>query len=146
MDTPAPTHDTLTIGQLARKTGVGVETIRFYERQGLVREPARRPSGYRQYPRDEIRRLRFIRRAKELGFTLREIQDLLALTERPDASCAQVRDHAARKLEQVRAKIRDLQAIETALGSLITACPGDSSALGCCPVLSALDQGSEPTP
>lgn len=72
--------EALTIGQLARHAGVGVETIRFYEREGLLAEPERRPSGYRQYPAEVVRRVRFIRHAKELGFTLREIQGLLELS------------------------------------------------------------------
>ena len=95
--------EALTIGQLARQAAVGVETIRFYEREGLLAEPERRPSGYRQYPAEVVRRVRFIRHAKELGFTLKEIQELLELRVDPVSSCADVRRHA-------RAKIADIGA------------------------------------
>ena len=81
----------LTIGRLANASGVGVETIRFYEREGLLPEPPRKRSGYRQYPADAVARVLFIRRAKELGFTLKEITELLKLRVDPDTSCADVR-------------------------------------------------------
>ena len=81
----------LTIGEVAKAADIGVETVRFYEREGLIAEPPRRQSGYRQYPPDTIRRLRFIRRAKDLGFTLKEIGELLDLHVDPTRSCADVR-------------------------------------------------------
>ena len=87
----------LTIGQLARNGGVGVETVRFYERKGLLAEPDRRPSGYRQYDEDVVDRLRFIRRAKELGFTLNEIKELLSLRIDPTTTCADVKSRAEEK-------------------------------------------------
>src|SRR5207247_2671094 len=99
--------DTLSIGQVARLAGVGVETVRFYEREGLLEEPPRRESGYRQYGEDVVARLRFIRRAKELGFTLKEIAGLLALRVDPDTTCADVRQRARTKIADVEAKIRD---------------------------------------
>ena len=89
---------TLTIGQVARRAGVGVETVRFYERQGLLDEPDRRESGYRQYTEAVILRLRFIRRAKELGFTLKEIRELIALRRDPSATRAEVRQQATAKI------------------------------------------------
>jgi len=82
--------ESMTIGKLAKRAGVGVETIRFYERKGLLPEPPRRYSGYREYPESAIDRVRFIRRAKELGFTLKEIGELLELRIRPGTTCRQM--------------------------------------------------------
>ncbi len=84
----------LTIGQLARRADVGVETVRFYQRKGLLAEPDRRPSGYRQYDEAIVDRLRFIKRAKELGFTLNEIKELLSLRLDPSTTCADVKNRA----------------------------------------------------
>src|SRR5438445_10622353 len=95
----------LTIGQLARRAGVGIETVRFYERQGLLEEPARKESGYRQYQEDVVARLRFIKRAKELGFSLREIMELLSLRVDPTTRCAEVRSKAAAKISDNVASI-----------------------------------------
>src|SRR5437899_6524201 len=114
---------TMTIGQVARRAGVGVETVRFYERKGLLAEPARKASGYRQYEEGEVARLRFIRRAKELGFTLKEIADLLALRLGPDNTCAAVRQRAQAKLADIEARILDLQRIRQALIGLTASCP-----------------------
>src|SRR5919199_5139981 len=91
----------LTIGQIARRAGVGVETVRFYERQGLLEEPARKESGYRQYPEDVVARLRFIKRAKELGFSLKEIKELLALRVDPATTCAEVKARAQAKVADI---------------------------------------------
>lgn len=100
---PTPTQQKpLTIGHLARLAGVGVETVRFYERQGLLAEPERRQSGYRQYSDEVIQRLRFIRRAKELGFSLAEIRDLLSLRDDPAATAADVRRRAEAKSRRSR--------------------------------------------
>ena len=101
---------TLTIGTVARRAGVGVETIRFYERKKLLPEPARDPSnGYRRYTESAVSRLKFIGRAKELGFTLRETRELLELRGGP-ATCGTVRSRAEDKIADVRRKIRDLHA------------------------------------
>ena len=129
----------LTIGQVARQAGVGVETIRFYERQGLLEEPARKASGYRQYTADVVARLRFIRRAKELGFSLREVRELIALRLDPATTCADVRQRAEGKLADVDAKIRDLRRIRKALVRLAASCRGDGP-VGECPILEALDR------
>ncbi len=135
--------ETLSIGQLAKLSGVGVETIRFYERKGLIAEPARQASsGYRQYPLDAVRRIRFIRRAKDLGFTLREIQELLELEASPRSTCADVRIKAEAKLVDVHQKIQDLQRIEHALATLTKSCKGSGSTESC-PILAALDEGSD---
>jgi MerR family transcriptional regulator, copper efflux regulator len=133
----------LTIGEVAKAARIGVETIRFYEREGLIAEPPRRRSGYRQYPPDTVRRLRFIRRAKELGFTLKEIGELLDLRVDPAKSCADVRALAKAKIHDVEAKMADLVGIQTALGRLVRACRGKGPTSEC-PILDALeDQENE---
>jgi len=130
----------LSIGQVARLTGVGVETVRFYEHQGLLDAPDRKDSGYRQYGEDVVARLRFIRRAKELGFTLKEIHELIALRLDPAASCAEVKERAAAKIADIEVKIRDLQEIRKALIRLTTSCQGSGPVQGCS-ILEALDLG-----
>lgn len=138
----------MTIGQVARKAGIGVETVRFYEREGLLEEPERRASGYRQYGEEAVRRLRFIRRAKELGFTLREIVELLALRHDPRATRTDVRERVKAKVEDIEAKVRDLQRIRGVLISLGETCQGHGSATDC-PILEAIDRDDEeksPTP
>jgi MerR family mercuric resistance operon transcriptional regulator len=132
----------LTIGQLARAGGVGVETIRFYEREGLIAEPPRLRSGYRQYPPSAVRRVRFIRRAKAVGFTLSEIQDLLALRVNADKSCAYVRDLARAKRLDIKRRIAELQHMGAALARLCRACRGRGPTSEC-PLLDALDQEAD---
>ncbi len=128
----------LTIGEVAKQTGIGVETVRFYEKSGLIDEPPRTEAGYRQYPEDTASRVRFIRHAKELGFTLTEIKELLNLRLDPTTTCEDVRQVAEEKLRNVRAKIQSLQAIEMALGELIGACAVGGPE-GECPILEALE-------
>ena len=128
----------LSIGQLAKAVGVGVETVRFYEREGLIPRPARRPSGYRQFTPDTVDRIRFIRRARELGFSLSEVGELLAL-ESADEACAGVLQRAQEKLADVRDRIRDLQRIEITLTQLTEACPGEGPA-DACPILAVLHE------
>jgi MerR family transcriptional regulator, copper efflux regulator len=128
----------LTIGRVASDAGVGVETVRFYERQGLIPEPARRASGYRQYGEDTVARLRFIRRAKELGFTLKEIKSLLSLRLDPASTTADVKRQAEEKIADIEAKIRSLQRMKRALGKLTAACHGHGP-ISDCPILDALD-------
>ena len=101
--------ENLTIGQLAKRVGVGVETIRFYERKGLMAETERRPSGYRQYTLVAVRRVRFIRRAKELGFTLKEILELLSLKVDPQTTCADLKSRALAKIANIDARMQALQ-------------------------------------
>jgi len=131
--------DILTIGQLARRAGVGVETVRFYERKGLLSEPDRKPSGYRQYKPETVERLRFIRRAKELGFTLREIQELLSLRLDPATNCADVRARAVAKIEEIESKIRTLRRMKTSLVKLSKACSGNGT-ISECPILESLEK------
>lgn len=130
----------LTVGQLAKRAGVGVPTLRFYERRGLLPPPPRRSSGYREYPVDSVRRVRFIRQAQELGFSLREITELLTLSANPASSCAAVRDKAAEKLIDIEAKLASLTRMRKVLIGLMEACPGDGPA-ETCPILAALDEG-----
>lgn len=128
----------LTIGSLARQAGVGVETVRFYERRGLVGRPVRPSGGYRSYPQEAIGRIRFIRNAQALGFALQEIKELLALRVTKGTSCAAVRSRASAKIADVEKRIGDLERIRKALHSVIAVCPG-RGALADCSILAALD-------
>ena len=134
---------TLTIGALARAAEVGVETIRFYERKGLLPEPPRTLAGYRQYPGDTVARVKFIRRAKGLGFALREILELLDLRVDEVAACGPVEAQALEKLEQVAGKIDVLRQMETALRGLVEACEAREPT-GACPILEELDHSGWP--
>ncbi|MBI4239172.1 MAG: heavy metal-responsive transcriptional regulator [Deltaproteobacteria bacterium] len=127
----------LTIGKVARLTAAGIETIRFYERQGLIPAPPRRDSGYRQYPSATIERVRFIKRAKDLGFTLAEIKELLDLSVGPKATCAAVKRKADEKINEVDAKITDLKRIKRALSRLTAQCRGKGP-ISECPILENL--------
>jgi DNA-binding transcriptional MerR regulator/copper chaperone CopZ len=131
----------LTISRAAILAGVGVETIRFYERRGLIKQPPRpRNGGYRCYDDAVVERIRFIRQAQELGFSLREIKDLLSLRADPAADCGDVRKQASIKREEVNRKIVQLQQIRSALDELIASCPG-GGAIRACTILSALNTG-----
>lgn len=130
---------TLTIGKVAKAAGLGVETVRFYERQGLIAEPARSDSGYRQYGPETIRRLQFIVRAKALGFTLQEIGGLLDLRATPEAGCADVQARAEAKIADIEERITQLDAMKRALGELVVQCRGEGP-LSDCPILDALDE------
>ena len=127
----------MSIGEVARRAGIGVETVRFYEREGLLAEPQRRASGYRQYGEDAVDALRFIRRAKELGFTLKEISGLLNLRLDTTASRADVREQARAKVADIEARIADLQRMRGSLLKLIRKCHGEGPLTGC-PILEAL--------
>jgi len=128
----------LTIGQVAAAAAVNTQTIRYYERRGLLSAQRRTPSGYRQYAEDAISRLRFIKHAQELGFSLQEIQDLLGLRVRHAAACDPVERKTRQKIEIVQQKIRDLQRLKRTLERLAAACaarrPTDD-----CPILEALE-------
>jgi len=128
----------LTIGQVARRAGVGIETVRFYEREGLLEKPARKKSGYRQYQEDVVARLRFIKRAKELGFSLKEIKELLSLRVDPETTCAEVRRKAEAKIVDVDEKIQALRRIKKALVNLTTACSGRGP-ISECAILEAIE-------
>ena len=130
----------MRIGEVAEKAGVGVETIRFYERKRLIKQP-RKPAdgGYRSYSSETVNRVRFVREAQCLGFSLNEIEELLTLRADPETDCADVRERAQAKLDEVKDKIARLAGIQSALENLIQECRGDGPASSCCPILDALD-------
>ena len=130
---------TFTIGQVAREAGLGVETVRFYEREGLLEQPARRPSGYRQFEPEAVDRLRFIKQAQRLGFTLREVKELLALKLDPLATRSEVRERAVAKVADIDQRIAELKRMKKALAPLIKACDGRGSLEGR-PILAAIEQ------
>ncbi|RUL87938.1 Hg(II)-responsive transcriptional regulator [Tautonia sociabilis] len=134
----------LKTGELAQQAGVNVETLRFYERKGLLPDPPRRQSGYRQYPEESVDRIRFIKRAQEVGFSLDEIRELLALRVRPGTTCSGVRQRVEQKIRDVRRKIADLEAIERALTELTASC-SSRGPISECPILENLD-GEFPSP
>jgi MerR family copper efflux transcriptional regulator len=124
----------LSIGQLARAAGVGVETIRFYERKGLIEQPRRPPAGARRYPLQAAARVTFIQQAQELGFTLAEIKELLALRLDPGTSCAEVKAKAEEKINDIGAKIRRLRHMRGALVEITKTCSGTGPTSDC-PIL-----------
>ena len=131
-----------TIGQLAKTVGVNIQTVRYYERLKLLSPSVRRPSGYRVYGENEERRLRFIRNAQSLGFTLHEIEELLNLRVSSTGRCGEVQQTAQTKLKQVEGKVRDLRALAKALRSLISACNA-SQPTDRCPILTSLETERE---
>jgi Cu(I)-responsive transcriptional regulator len=136
--------DGLTIGKLAKRSGLGIETVRFYERQGLIAPPPRTSSNYRIYPPGDIDRLRFIKRAKTLGFSLREIRELLFLREEPTATKADVKRRTEEKIAEIGERIRDLTRIKEALEGLAASCDGEGPTSQC-PILQSIagdDQGA----
>lgn len=130
----------MTISRLAREAGVGIDTVRYYERAGLLPAPPRRASGYRDYPQAALQRLRFIRRAKQLGFQLEEIRELLALSQGGETEVAGVKAAAASKLADVELRIAELSRMRDGLRQLVHACPGQGAAAEC-PILQALCEG-----
>lgn len=129
----------LSIGEVARLTGVGVETVRFYERTDLIDEPLRRDSGYRQYSRNVVPRIRFIKRARELGFSLKEIKGLFSLRVDPDTTCSDVRERVEIKITQIDEKIGDLRKMKDSLEHLKRACDSNSPTATECPFLDSLE-------
>jgi MerR family copper efflux transcriptional regulator len=131
------THTPMTIGAVAKRVGVAIDTIRYYEREGLLPEPLRRASGYRSYDEGVVRQLRFIRRAKDLGFTLEEIRDLLALSADRKRGVKAVKLRAQERLAAIDQRIAELTRVRNGLEQLIDACPGHGSP-DQCPILRAL--------
>ena len=127
----------MTISQVARLAGVGVETVRFYEREGLTPQPVRPDSGYRDYPPETVSRIQFIRRAKELGFSLKQIGELLTLSGEPTSSCADVKRQAEAKIDEIEGRIANLLRMKRALGQVAERCSGDGPRERC-PILDAL--------
>ncbi len=126
----------LTIGRLACEADVNVETIRYYERRGLITQPEKPPYGFRHYPRETAQRVRFIRRAQRLGFTLREIAELLGLG---DGHCENVVQLAARKCAHIQAQIAELRAMQEVLEKLIRSCRSEHAARAC-PIVDSLSE------
>lgn len=127
----------LTIGRVAKLAGVNVETIRYYQRRGLLDEPEKPFRGYRRYPVEMVKRLRFIKRAKALGFTLEEVSALLGLEEA--CACAETRALAAHKVDLIDRKLADLAAMRTALAELVLQCDAGEPAKGC-PIIQVLSR------
>lgn len=128
----------LTIGQLAKNVQVNVETVRYYERRGLMPEPPRRKSGYRQYSETDVARIRFIRRAKELGFSLNEVSELLSLRLDPETTCEDIKRRAEAKIAEMEGKIQTLRKMRKALARLVSLCRERGSTSEC-PILEVLD-------
>ena len=122
----------MRIGELANDAGVGVETVRFYESKGLITQPLRpMDGGYRNYPAEMVHHIRFIRNAQQLGFSLKEVKELLALESGPDANCGDVRFRASAKLTEIEEKIAGLNRMKAALVTLIGVCPGNGPTRNC---------------
>lgn len=135
------TSNQLTIGRMAEQAGVGIDTVRFYERRGLLPEPRRTAAGYRLYGEDSINRIRFVRRAKRLGFTLDEIENLLKLQDQGGRK-SEVKEITTRKLQQIDAKIADLSRMRTVLETLATECSGRGN-VSSCPIIEAISGEDE---
>lgn len=129
----------LTIGQLAKRAGVKIETVRYYERRGLIPEPPRRESGYRQYSEDAVARIQFIKRAQELGFSLKEILELLSLRVDGHTTCRDVKQRAEAKISDIKVKMADLKRIKQALVKVTNACSGKGPTSEC-PILEAMNK------
>lgn len=128
----------MKIGQVAAEAGVNIDTLRYYERRGLLEEPSRRPSGYREYPVETVRIIRFIKRAQDLGFTLDEVEELLQLRPGQSSNKNRARTIAQSKLRDIDEKIMRLTAIRDALNGLVEACACSTRAPGCA-ILEAFD-------
>ena len=142
---PSNAHRPLTIGVLADRAGVGVETIRFYVRKGLIDQPPRPLGGVRVYSESVVERLEFVQHAQELGFTLREIGELLALQSDPRADCGEVKSRAGEKLAEVETKLVRLAGIRKTLRKLVEVCPGEGE-LADCNIVAALSAASPAKP
>ena len=132
----------MRIGQVAKRAGVNVETIRFYERKGLITQPLRTPGGYREYPHEAIAKINFIKRAQELGFSLTEIAELLSWQADHRATCADVKQKAEAKISTIQGRIKDLQKMKRALEQLAAACKG-SGPLNDCPIIDCFETHQE---
>lgn len=134
----------LRIGAVAKQSGIGIETVRFYEREGLISTPARTASGYRQYPESIIKQLRFIQHAKTLGFSLKQIGELITLKNSRNANCKSVKQAAQDKLDDIQEKIDALENMKAALAPLIDKCQS-TDPINDCPILNALNEEIVPS-
>lgn len=121
----------MKIGAVAKRSNIGIETIRYYEREGLLLEPERRPSGYRQYDESTVERLAYIRQAKELGFTLGEIRELLELSFVAHSECGHIRQRAEAKIADIEKRIRNLHHMKRSLGKIVEHCRAKNTAKDC---------------
>ena len=137
-----PREPPLRIGEVAARAGVHIETLRYYERRGILHTPRRSSAGYREYPTDTVRLIRFIKRAQDLGFTLDEIEDLIALRHTSGARRGEIRALAASKLRAIAEKLARLEAMRDALSPLLDACACGGEAVSC-PILEALDDAND---
>lgn len=135
----------LTIGKAAARANVTPDTLRYYEREGLIRPADKTTAGYRLYDAEQMRRLKFIKQAQECGFALTDIRALLAARVRPAARCGDVRRVAIEKKLQIEGKIRTMKAMSRALDSLIAGCASEALPVGDCPILAALDNAAANT-
>ena len=128
----------MRIGQVAKCAGTGIETIRFYERKGLLAQPPRPNGKYREYPKEAVAKIRFIKCAKELGFSLTEISALLSLQANPKATCANVKQRAEAKISAIQERVKGLQTMKRALEKLVKSCSG-SGPLDDCPIIDCFE-------
>lgn len=131
----------MTIGKLAQAAGVGVETIRFYELKGLIKRPPKGDSGFRHYPMEEASRIRFVKRAQELGFTLREIKELLDIQSKRKLSGRQVKEKAEEKVSEIEGKIADLKQMQQSLTRLAQVCGEGEQAIRECRIFDCFEKG-----
>ena len=131
----------MTIGKLAQAAGVGVETIRFYERKGLIKRPVKRDGGFRYYNADEAARIQFVKRAQALGFTLREVKELLELQSKRKITGAEVKEKADEKIKEIRRKVSDLKQMEVSLTKLSEVCGEGEQAIRECRVFDCFTKG-----
>jgi len=131
----------MTIGKLALAAGVGVETIRFYERKGIIKRPPKNEGGFRHYPNEEAARIRFVKRAQELGFTLREVKELLEIQSKRKITGGQVKVKAEEKVAEIRQKISDLKQMEQSLLRLAEVCGKGEQAIRECKVFDCFEKG-----
>ncbi len=134
----------MNIGAFSRRTACPIETVRYYERIGIIQDVPRTASGYRVYGEDHVRRLSFIRRARALGFTLKEVRELLALVDEPGHSCEEMRGLAQAQLDRIRARMAELAALESVLDNTIAQCAGGD--VPQCPIFNALTAEGVGTP
>ncbi|MDH5325269.1 MAG: heavy metal-responsive transcriptional regulator [Gammaproteobacteria bacterium] len=128
----------LRIGAVAKQTGLGIETVRFYEREGLISKPSRTSSGYRQYPETVVKQLRFIQHAKNLGFSLKEIAELISLKNSTESNCTGIKLAAQARLDDIQNKIDALERMKQSLLPLLQQCQSDKP-ISDCPILNNLD-------
>ena len=134
--------ENFTIGKLAKQSGVNVETVRFYERKGLIKQPSKK-SGFRKYPAEDVAKIKFIKRAQELGFTLNEVKELMKLRIRSGSTCGQVKKKTDAKIIEIQSKISDLNKMMAVLTKLSRACRGKDRSTSECPVLDSFESGSQ---